>query len=155
MSLAVIVLYFTIVAELLMILGISNDGLSIVIAIIGVGVVIFLQLKTQTSKFTQTQSEMIIMNCFQKDITLSHIDEKIAVLYGYSLDAKNWKSADGAVATMTDKLVADITAIIRVRNYIGVDQKIKLNEALRHLINSMSSNNYDTGRIEDVSKLLT
>ncbi|MGC1927510.1 MAG: hypothetical protein WA667_00930 [Candidatus Nitrosopolaris sp.] len=85
---AVVVLYFTLAAELLMILDISNDALSIVIVIIGVGVVIFLQLKTQPSKFTQTQTEMD-MNSFQKDIMLSHIDEKIAMLYVYSLDAKN------------------------------------------------------------------
>jgi hypothetical protein len=80
---------------------------------------------------------MNTMNTFLKQTTMSQIDEKVAMLYGYSLDAKNWKNIDGAVATMTDRLVADVTAIIRVRNYIGDDQKIKLNEALRRLTNSM------------------
>jgi len=55
---------------------------------------------------------------------------------------------------MTDRVVADVTSIIRIRDYIMDDQKIRLNEALRHLTKSMSSNNYDIGRIEDISKLL-
>jgi len=61
---------------------------------------------------------------------------------------------EDGVRTMTDRVVADVTSIIRIRDYIMDDQKIRLNEALRHLTKSMSSNNYDIGRIEDISKLL-
>jgi hypothetical protein len=91
---------------------------------------------------------------FLMQTTLSQIDEKVSILRNYTLSTKDWKNIENGVMTMTDRVVADITAIVRIRNYIGDDQKIKLNEAIRHLKDSMSDNNYDTGRIEDVSKLL-
>jgi hypothetical protein len=152
-----------------MVYGVSNDGLAIVLAIIGVGgpiglAILFqlrnelknqtIELRNQTNNFVHTETEMDTMNNFLKQITLSQIDEKVAMLRGYALDAKHWKNIEGGVTTMTDRIVADITAMLRVRRYIADDQKIKLNEAFRHLTDSMSANNYDIGRIEDVSKLL-
>lgn len=121
-----------------MIYDLSNDVLAILGIIIAVGVAIVVQLRTemknqtkelrnQTSNLRGHKKEINTMNTFLKQTTMSQIDEKVAILYGYSLNAKNWKNVDGAVATMTDRLVADVTAIIRVRNYIGDDQKIKLN----------------------------
>jgi len=135
---SVIILYLALPAILFMIYDLSNDVLAILGIIIAVGVAIVVQLRTemknqtkelrnQTSNLRGHKKEINTMNTFLKQTTMSQIDEKVAILYGYSLNAKNWKNVDGAVATMTDRLVADVTAIIRVRNYIGDDQKIKLN----------------------------
>ena len=162
---SVIILYLAIPVILFMIYGLSNDALAIVGIIIAVGVAIVFQLRNemknqtkelrnQTSNFTETQKEMNTMNTFLKQTTMSQIDEKVAMLYGYALGAKDWKNIEHGVKTMTDRVVADITAIVRIRRYVNDDQMIKLNESLRHLRDSMSKNNYDIGRIEDVSKLL-
>jgi hypothetical protein len=73
----------------------SNDDLSTVLAIIGVGIPIGLttlfqlrnelknqtnELRSQTSKFVQTETELANMNNFLKKITQSQIHEKIAIL---------------------------------------------------------------------------
>ncbi len=148
-----------------MIFGLSNDIFGLITTIAAIGIAVFVQirsemksqtreLRSQTKNFTDTQMEMKTMNDFLKQSTLSHIDEKVAMLRGYALQTTDWKNIADGVRNMTDRIVADITSIVRIRNYMNDDQKIRINEALRHLTNSMSSNNYDIGRIEDVSKLL-
>jgi hypothetical protein len=94
------------------------------------------------------------MNNFLTRATLSQVDEKVAMLYSYSNDVKDWTKEGIDVTFMTSKIVSDITAITRLRNDISDDQKIKLNEAIRHLTDTMKKHNYDTGRIEDITKVL-
>jgi hypothetical protein len=162
---SIIALYSTLLSVCILIFTISSDTLAIVVTLIGIGVAILFQLRNelnnqtnelrnQTNKFVQTDTKMNKMNSFLMQTTLSQIDEKVSMLRNYALNAKDWKNMENGVTTMTDRVVADITTIIRVREYVTDDQKIKLNEALRHLTKSMSTNNYDIGRIEDVSKLL-
>jgi hypothetical protein len=80
-----------------MIYGLSNDALAIVGIIIALGAAVFFQLRNemknqtkvlrnQTGNFIETQKEMSTMNIFLKQTTMSQIDEKVAMLYGYSLD---------------------------------------------------------------------
>jgi len=47
------------------------------------------ELKSQTSNFTDTQKEMDTMNTFLRQTTMSHIDEKVAMLRGYALQTKD------------------------------------------------------------------
>lgn len=46
-------------------------------------------------------------------IVLSWVYEKVAMLRGYALDAKDWKNIEQGVTTMTDSLVVDLTAIVK------------------------------------------
>jgi hypothetical protein len=147
----VICLYFTLLAIGVLVFGVSSDALAIALAIIGAALAISLPI---TFEMRSQRGNMTRMNTFLKRTTLSHIDEKVAMLRGYTLDVKQWQNIEHGVTTMTDRIVNDITAIVRVRKYIGDDQMIKLNEAIRHLRDSMSAINYDVGRIDDVSKLL-
>ena len=142
-----------------MVNGLSPDGLAITLAILGVGIPIgigvILQLRSQTSRFMETQKEMNKMNTFSERSTLSQIDEKIARLYQYTSDVKSWKDKGIDITFRTNEMVADLTAIVRVKDHRTDDQKIKLNEVVRHLATAMKNENYDVGRIEDVAKLLS
>lgn len=139
--------------------GLSSDGLAITVTILGVGVGVGLgviwQLRNQTSRFVETRNEMGKMNRFSERSTLSQIDEKIARLYQYTSDVKNWKTNGIDITFRTNEIVADLTAIVRVKDHRTDDQKIKLNEVVRHLTTAMKNENYDVGRIEDVAKLLS
>lgn len=46
-------------------------------------------------------------------IVLSWVYEKVAILRGYALDAKDWKNIEQGVTTMIDRLVVDLTAIVK------------------------------------------
>ena len=46
-------------------------------------------------------------------IVLSWVYEKVAMLRGYALDAKDWKNIEQGVTTMIDRLVVDLTAIVK------------------------------------------
>jgi uncharacterized membrane protein len=83
----VIALYFTLLAILVMDYGLSNDGLAIVLTIIGVGLAVLFQLRNelknqtselrnQTNKFVETEGEMNKMNNFLMQTTLSQTDIK-------------------------------------------------------------------------------
>jgi len=83
----IIALYFTLLAILVMDYELSNDGLAVVLAIIGVGLAVFYQLRNelknqtselrnQTNKFVETEGEMNKMNNFLMQTTLSQTDIK-------------------------------------------------------------------------------
>ena len=99
-------------------------------------------------------SNMLRMNNFLTRTALSQVDEKVAMLYSHTNSVKNWDKEGIDVTFMISKIGSDITAVTRLRNDINDDQKIKLNEAIRHLTDAMKTHNYDTGRIEDVTKVL-
>lgn len=56
---------------------------------------------------------------------------------------------------MTEKIVADLTALTRIDERIIDDQRIRLNEAITRLIRAMNNKNYDVVKIESVAKLLS
>jgi len=63
-----------------LIFGVTSDALAIVLTIIGVtaviGVPIIFQMRSQTNNMNR-------MNKFLTRTSLSHVDEKIAMLYSY------------------------------------------------------------------------
>jgi len=74
--------------------------------------------------------------------------------YTHTNNVKDWDKEGINATFMTNKIVSDITAITRLRNDINDDQRIKLNEAIRHLTNAMKDQKIDIGRIDDVTKVL-
>jgi len=75
--------------------------------------------RNQAGKFTQTQTEKNTMNGFLRQTTISHIDEKVAILRGYSLQKQDCKNIEDGVRTRSDGVVADIKAMVSVVKYIG------------------------------------
>jgi uncharacterized membrane protein len=140
-------LYFTILAICVLILGVSSDALALVLAVIGTGIAIILQMRSQSGQFTKTNRRMKKMGRFQRRMTLSLIDEKTAVIQSYILDAPNWRSIQDGVSRMTDRTVADGMSIVRIKKYATDEQTVVLNEALTRLSQVMQTNNYDIGRI--------
>jgi hypothetical protein len=67
--------------------GVSSDALAIVLTIIGVTTVIdipiIFQMRSQTNN-------MNTMNNFLTRTALSQVDEKVAILYSYANNVKNW-----------------------------------------------------------------
>lgn len=110
----------------------------------GLGVPYLIIYWKRTSKFQD-------MTGFLTRLTLMQIDEKIAILDGYIMDAPTWRPEK--TASMTEKIASDIRAIVRIRNDI-LDQKIRLNERLIRLRNILRDNQRDTAVIEAVMGLL-
>jgi hypothetical protein len=147
-------LYFTALAICVLILGISSDALALVLAVVGTGVAIILQMKSQSGQFTRTNRRMKKMSRFQREMTLSLIDEKTAVIQSYVLDAPNWRSVQDGVGRMTNRLVADVMSIVRIKRYVTDEQMVSLNEVLTRLSQVMQANNYDVGRVNAVIQSL-
>jgi hypothetical protein len=111
----------------------------------GLGIPYLIIYWKRTTKFQD-------MTNFLTRLVLMQLDEKIAVLDGYILNAPSWQVSD--VSQMTDKIVSDLTAISRIRNDISDDQRIRIRERLIRLTNILKKNNHDTARIEAVMGLL-
>ena len=62
----IMILYFILFSLLILVDGLSSDGLAIIIVILAVGlamgVAVIGQLRSQTNKFVETQKEMSRMN---------------------------------------------------------------------------------------------
>jgi hypothetical protein len=136
-----------------------NGLIAIAIAIgvgLGVGIApVWIILRRELGFYKESHQKMIQMNKFLEDITLSGIDEKIAMLYGYTNDVKEWESKGIDVSFMTEKIVSDLTALTRIDERIINDQRIRLNEAITRLIRAMNNKKYDVIKIESVAKLLS
>lgn len=94
------------------------------------------------------------MSRFQREMTLSLIDEKTAVMQSYVLDAPNWRLVQDAVGRMTNRIVADVMSIVRIKKYLTDEQMVSLNEVLARLSQVMQANNYDVGRVNAVIQSL-
>jgi hypothetical protein len=92
------------------------------------------------------------MTGFLTRLTLMQIDEKIAVLDAYILEAPTWQAS--IVVQKTERIVSDIRAISRIRGDILDDQRIMLQERLIRLRNTLKDNHHDTSKIEAVMRLL-
>jgi hypothetical protein len=128
----------------------SEDGtfwglIGIVGVFAGLGIPYLIIYWKRTTKFQD-------MTNFLTRLILMQIDEKIAVLDDYILNAPNWQAKD--VIQMTDRIVSDLTAISRIRNDISDDQRIRIRERLIRLTNILRKNNHDTAKIEAVTGLL-
>jgi hypothetical protein len=62
----------------------ATISLPIAAAVIGIGIVIWQELRRQDNRFAQTTTELRDLNRFLTSITLSQIQEKISVLHGYT-----------------------------------------------------------------------
>jgi hypothetical protein len=118
-------------------------GIAGVIA--GLGVPYLAIYWKRTSKFQD-------MTDFLTRLTLMQIDEKIAVMDNYILEASRWDAS--IVNQKMERIVSDIRAISRIRNDILDDQRIMLRERLIRLKNVLSDRHFDTAKIEAVMGLL-
>jgi hypothetical protein len=136
-----------------------NGLLAIAIAI-GVGLCVgiapvWVILRRELGFYKKSHEEMVKMNKFSEDITLSGIDEKIAMLYGCINDVQDWESKGIDVGFMTEKIVSDLIALTRLNKRIIDDQRIRLNEVITRLIRAMDNKKYGVVKIESVAKLLS
>ncbi len=86
----------------------------------------------------------------------SQVDEKIAALYGHASNIKTWTAQGIDISHMGDRIAGDIRAVVRVEKVRTTDQKERLNAVVRHIIEELKKNHFETevGKIEDVAKLL-
>jgi hypothetical protein len=98
---------------------------------------------------------MVDTNKFLRSVIQSLIDEKIAMLYEYTNDVKDWEGKKIDINFMTEKIVSDLTAIVKVKSRIdNNEQSIRLIEAIIRLTNEMKFKGYDIVKIEAVTKVL-
>ncbi|PWU80958.1 MAG: hypothetical protein DLM72_09875 [Candidatus Nitrosopolaris wilkensis] len=85
---------------------------------------------------------------FLRNSTLSTVDEKIAVLYGYANNVPTWKDKKSNIDLMTKQIPSDISSIARVRNNIEYTPWREVIGVLNSLIESMQKENYNTREIK-------
>lgn len=121
--------------------------LAIALTLIGIGIPYLLIMRGQHGDLSK-------MNELWRKMAQSAIDEKTAVLNRQATEVKSWKGEGKDITLTIDRIAADIRAVSRLKDAILDDQKERLASALRHLKDGMKKENYDTGKIDDVSKLL-
>ena len=92
-----------------------------------------------------------------EEVKKSQIDEKRAMIYKYANDVKKWKKEGDNATFVSERIVADILAMGRIRKIMDFEQKAELNKALICLIDEMRKDEYgnEANRIETVSKSLS
>jgi hypothetical protein len=88
---SIICLYFMLLAIGVLTFGVSSDALAIALAIIGAALAISLPI---TFEMRSQIGNMTRMNNFLTRTALSQVDEKVAILYAYINNVKNWQRDD-------------------------------------------------------------
>jgi hypothetical protein len=127
-------------------LGLWSSALTLAAAMVGIGIMIWYELRKQGSKFTETKQELDKLNNFFKSITMNQIHEKIAVLYDYSTQIPNWKTED--IEFKTNRILADVRAIQQVSSLLENPQKEGLYIARGKIIDNMNNKKYDISKIK-------
>jgi hypothetical protein len=86
---------------------------------------------------------------FLGDSAASTIDEKIAVLYGYTNNVPKWKEEGINVDLMQHQILADISSIAKIRSRIGWERWRELIRVLGLLIESMHKEEINAKEIQD------
>jgi hypothetical protein len=103
----------------------ATFSLPIAAAVIGIGIFILQELRGQKTGFTRTTQDLKQLNVFLRRITLSQIQEKIAILHDYPTQIPDWKT-DSIFRYKIDRLISDIRAIQEVRMLLTDTQKEKI-----------------------------
>ncbi len=125
--------------------GLWASALTIAVGIVGVGIMVWYELRKQNSKFQDTKNELNSMNQFLKTITVAQIHEKIAVLYDYPTKMP-WKTQDEEY--QTSKMISDIRYLQEVRSILTSQQLEELHVVQTKLDSAMQANSYDATRID-------
>jgi hypothetical protein len=126
--------------------GLWGSALTLVAGVVGIGIMVWYELRKQGNKFTQTKQELDKLNNFFKSIIMNQIHEKIAVLYDYSTQIPNWKTED--IEFKTNRIVEDIRAIQQVSSLLENTQKEGLYIARDKIIDTMNNKKYDVSKIK-------
>jgi len=70
------------------------------------------------------------------------IDEKIAMMYGYVNDVNSWKARNINVEYMTERIIADIRSVGRIKHSVKDKQKENLKLAGEGLQHEMTNEGY-------------
>jgi hypothetical protein len=124
--------------------GVFWGLISIAGVIAGLGTTFYLTYRKRGNEFTD-------MLDFLRRITLSHIDEKIAMLEKYISEVPNWKNeSPNYVNSIIERIASDLTSLSRIRKDITDDQMIKIRERIIRLSALMKKDNHDTAKIEAI-----
>jgi uncharacterized protein HemX len=115
--------------------GLFGSALTLVAGVVGIGIMIWYELRKQGSKFTQTTNQLEKMNQSLKSMTLSQIYEKIAVLKDIPSQISSWQ--DGQVESNINRIINDLRAIAEVRSILSDQQKEELSVLRANLMNAI------------------
>ena len=91
---------------------------------------------------------------FLTNSTLSHADERIALIYAMADEVQYWKSTKTDIRLKTSRIVGDMTAIGRIYNNMTFEQWRELQKAIDLLVENMKREKYDASEIEYTRKAL-
>jgi hypothetical protein len=131
--------------------GLFGSALTLAVGIVGIGILIWYELRKQTSKYVETKQELNKTNESLKNMTLYQIYEKIAVLNDIPSQISNWQ--DGEIESKMNRIINDLRAIAEVRSILSDQQKEELSILRENLISAINPR-ANTTRIKATFELI-
>lgn len=102
--------------------------------------------------YGKTQTSLDTISKYFEQNAKAAIEEKIGVLNRLTAEISGW-DATNADAHL-DRAASDIRAVVYLKDFREGDQKERLNAAIRKLKKAIEDRHLESGRIDDVAKLL-
>jgi cell division protein ZapA (FtsZ GTPase activity inhibitor) len=128
--------------------GLWASALTVAVGIVGVGIMVWYELRKQNSKFKEAKDELNNMNRFLQSITVGQIHEKIAILNNTVTEIPSWKSED--VEYKRNKMSSDVRVISEIRPFLTAQQREQLRVLKERLTQALNNHHYDTAELNAV-----
>jgi hypothetical protein len=128
--------------------GLWASALTVAVGIVGVGIMVWYELRKQNSKFKEAKDELNNMNGFLHSITVGQIHEKIAILNNTVTEIPSWKSED--VEYKRNKMSSDVRVISEVKSFLTAQQREQLRVLKERLTQILNNHQYDTAELNAV-----
>jgi len=128
--------------------GLSGDTLTVTVGIVGVGLMIWYELRKQNSKFVEAKDELNSMNTSLRSVIAGQIHEKIAILYNTITEIPTWKSED--VEYKRNKISSDVRVISEMRDFLTTQQREQLRVIRERLTHALNNHHHDTVELNAV-----
>ena len=127
--------------------GLFGSALTVAVGFVGVGIMIWYEIRKQNSKFKETRDELEKLYNFMRQMSLSQIHKKIAMLNNY-LSEMPWANKEIA-EHKSKKIASDIRAVSEIKSILSGQQKEELRKVRDKLIEQLAKD-YDVSEIKVV-----
>jgi cell division protein ZapA (FtsZ GTPase activity inhibitor) len=128
--------------------GLWASALTVAVGIVGVGIMVWYELRKQNSKFKDAKDELNNMNGLLRNIIMGQIHEKIAILNNTVTEIPSWKPED--VEYKKNKMASDVRVISEVSSFLTSQQREQLRTVRQRLTQTLNQGQYDTVDVDAV-----
>ncbi|MPZ05135.1 MAG: hypothetical protein GEU26_01735 [Nitrososphaeraceae archaeon] len=124
------------------------------LGLLSIGIAVGASVSALILEMRKSRGKMDNLLGFLTNSTLSHADERIALIYAMADEVQYWKSTNTDIKLKTSRIVSDITAVARIHNNMTFEQWRELQKAIDALVENMKQAKYDTSEIEYTRRAL-